>query len=453
MTTVPWVCAQEQGADDRARAGPARSARPSDAQREREQQDRGQEQADRQRDVRREDDGEQRRQVGRSERDRSAACRSGRSNAPRARPTRPRSDRSPISRPCAREGRAARPPRGRRRSPTRAACRRAAAPPTSPSAIAISTDAIRLARTRSNGPSPLGGLPSRARILPREPVAARRWRGSPRPRSGRCRRRGPGAAPSRAAAIERIPEPQPTSRTSRASRQERRGRPSLRARRGTAASSGGARSRRPCRGRARGRRRPAARAMAAPGRPDHDPPPDAEHREVRLPGVGPVRLVDDARLEVADRPQPEGLEVAEAAVRASTTACSTAARRDRRPAAGGRGRWPAGRGRRAPRPSSTSSNAGSTLVPPGATRARISRHGLDGLVVGGDRELEPRARPRRGGLEVDPVERAHRSAGPGVTRGQASRRSARVLGDRLAALGRVLARAARAGASRAWSGR
>ena len=36
---------------------------------------------------------------------------------------------------------------------------------------------------------------------------------------------------------------------------------------------------------------------------------------MRLPGVRPVRLVDDARREVADRPQPERLEMAELAVR------------------------------------------------------------------------------------------------------------------------------------------
>ncbi len=49
-----------------------------------------------------------------------------------------------------------------------------------------------------------------------------------------------------------------------------------------------------------------------PGRPDDEPTADAEHGEMRFPGVRPVGLVDHARLEFADRAQVERLEMARA---------------------------------------------------------------------------------------------------------------------------------------------
>ena len=52
-------------------------------------------------------------------------------------------------------------------------------------------------------------------------------------------------------------------------------------------------------------------AMAPPGRPDDQTSPDAQDREVRLPGFGPVGLVDDPDPQLADRTQAERLEVAE----------------------------------------------------------------------------------------------------------------------------------------------
>ncbi len=51
--------------------------------------------------------------------------------------------------------------------------------------------------------------------------------------------------------------------------------------------------------------------VPAPGRPDDQPAADAQHREIGLPGGGPVLLVDDPGAQLADRPQPERLEVAE----------------------------------------------------------------------------------------------------------------------------------------------
>ena len=56
-------------------------------------------------------------------------------------------------------------------------------------------------------------------------------------------------------------------------------------------------------------------AVPSPRGPDDDALADPQHREVRLPGVRPVRLVDQAGGEVPDGPQAEGLEVAELAVR------------------------------------------------------------------------------------------------------------------------------------------
>ena len=54
-----------------------------------------------------------------------------------------------------------------------------------------------------------------------------------------------------------------------------------------------------------------AGAVPAPGRTDHEPAAHAENREERLPCLGPVRLVDDARPELTDGPQAERLQVAE----------------------------------------------------------------------------------------------------------------------------------------------
>ena len=52
-------------------------------------------------------------------------------------------------------------------------------------------------------------------------------------------------------------------------------------------------------------------AVAPPGRADDQPAADPHDREVRLPGVGPVGLLDDPRAQLADRTQPERLEMTE----------------------------------------------------------------------------------------------------------------------------------------------
>ena len=147
-------------------------------------------------------------------------------------------------------------PRGRRRSRRERGSRRVAARRAAAGASGMSTPAMRFASTTSKGlPSPARGrLPSRARI--RRTSRFRRALASVASTAigigvdaERARR-----AELRTAAIDRIPEPQPTSRTRAPAR--RRDRRAPRARRGTAASSGGGPSRTPCPGRARGRRRP-----------------------------------------------------------------------------------------------------------------------------------------------------------------------------------------------------
>ena len=54
-----------------------------------------------------------------------------------------------------------------------------------------------------------------------------------------------------------------------------------------------------------------ARAVPAPRRTDHEPAAHAENRKVRLPCLGPVRLVDDPGPELTDGPQAERLQVTE----------------------------------------------------------------------------------------------------------------------------------------------
>ena len=124
------------------------------------------------------------------------------------------------------------------------------------------------------------------------------------------------------------------------------GRPAARAPPGTAGSSDGARSRRPCPGSsARTTSSGRARWRRQVG-PDDQPPADAQDREMRLPGLGPVGFVDDAGPQLADRAQPERLQVAEAASTSCAAASASAPVAHR---ARSRGRSPAGPGRPARR--------------------------------------------------------------------------------------------------------
>ena len=98
-----------------------------------------------------------------------------------------------------------------------------------------------------------GTLPLARPDAPRRGGSGARWLPWPRWRSGRCRRRGAEAAPSRTAAMARIPRPAPDVEDARAGQPVAIGqRP--RAPPGRAGSSDGGRSRTPCPGRARGPR-------------------------------------------------------------------------------------------------------------------------------------------------------------------------------------------------------
>ena len=67
------------------------------------------------------------------------------------------------------------------------------------------------------------------------------------------------------------------------------------------------------------------RVVLAPRRPDHQPPADAQHREVLLPGLGPVLLVDNARRQLADSRGWRTPADGPGAARARSTAARSAA--------------------------------------------------------------------------------------------------------------------------------
>ena len=128
--------------------------------------------------------------------------------------------------------------------------------------------------------------------------------------------------------------------------------------------------------------------VASPGRSDDQPPSDAHDREVGLPGIGPVGLLDDPRPQLADRSQPERLEMAErlgdlchGPVGSGPVACRDVGADDRRPA------------RIEPRAQALVDELERGLHR-GPTRRRPPEDladGLDRLDVGLDRQLEPGA--------------------------------------------------------------
>ena len=264
--------------------------------------------------------------------------------------------------------RRARPrPRGRRRSPRRAACRRGRSSAAERRRRAArAAPAMRLARTTSNGRLAARQAALAGRDATRRRRSGARSRSSPRSRSGRCRRRAPTAAPEPHRRDRQDPGPAADVEDARGRRRTPAvGEPLERgeAQPGRRVEPGPERH-------PRVEREDDVVGLAAvppPGRPDHEPPADAQHREVRLPGLGPVGLVDDARRQLADRPQAERLEVAERLGSPRPTAGSTAAavaRRqvgpdDRRP-----GRVDAAR--RGPRrPARTPARRSSRRAPPG----------------------------------------------------------------------------------------
>ncbi len=256
------------------------------------------------------------------------------------------------------------PPPGPRRSPRRAASRRAAGPRPAHRRAPTSSDAMRFASTTSNGPSPLGTLPSRARIMRREAVAARvggarldrdrvdvdrEHLGRAEPRGGDRQDPRAGAHVQHARRPRSRPLPAPITPAVGQPLQGRQAQPRRRMEPRPERHPG-----------VEGEHHVARPApMTPPGGPDDDPPPDPQHREVRLPGLRPVGLVDDrraARSPIGRRPNAWRWPRSR-----STRAHGRRAQPARRRAAeGAHGRAPAVRGRPA-RPAPR---------PPARTRAR-----------------------------------------------------------------------------------
>ena len=123
------------------------------------------------------------------------------------------------------------------------------------------------------------------------------------------------------------------------------------------------------------------RAMAPPRWPDHEAASEAQHREVGLPGLGPVRLMDEPGRQLADRSKAEGLEMAQRLARFRYRPSRCRFVTSRHVCAHD------GRSRRVdPRPKAFVGQLERRLDAraAGCDPAEDLRHGLDGLDVGGD---------------------------------------------------------------------
>ena len=251
---------------------------------------------------------------------------------------------------------------------------------------------MRLASTTSNGGSPLGRLPARARRPAARAGCGGRWRASPRRRSGRCRRRAPSAAPSCSGGDRQDPRAAADVEDARAG-ERARGRRAPRARPGTAASSGGGRSRRPCPGRARGRRRPGRGRW---------------RRQVgRMTSRRPTRRTGKCAFQASAQSSSWTIRVRSSPIGRRPNACRwpSASATLGRGALGGRavarghvgaddrrpGRVDAAR----PGPRRRARTRARRDVPPRRDPAEDLADRLDRLEVGLDRELEPGAAARR----------------------------------------------------------
>ena len=133
-------------------------------------------------------------------------------------------------------------------------------------------------------------------------------------------------------------------------------------------------------------------SVAPPRGPDDQPPPNSENREVALPRLGPILLTHQSRLEIADRSEAKRLQVAKGRSRLGDRSVDS-----RRIQAGEVSPHDG-------RLSRVDDRAQALVAQPeagldaGSTRGKASQDladRFDGLDVGGDRKLDPGARPKR----------------------------------------------------------
>src|SRR4051812_23237244 len=125
--------------------------------------------------------------------------------------------------------------------------------------------------------------------------------------------------------------------------------------------------------------------MLAPRWLDDEPAPHTQHRKVALPCLGPVLLVNEPCLELANRPQPERLQVAKVVAGALDGVAGVGGRRIR--ANGHRPRWVDARGQ----PVVYQIEWCLDRHHPTGGSAQDFAHRLDRFVIGLHRQLDPRA--------------------------------------------------------------
>ncbi len=183
-------------------------------------------------------------------------------------------------------------------------------------ASSTSNEAMRLASTRSKGPHSrhsgvLTGTEPRIAPTRRDKRLRATFAVVESTAIGSVSTPSTERAPRRAAAMARMPEPQPTSSTRAPSTMPVVG-PAIRCPPGTGGWWDGARCRRPCRVECQ-HHVTRLGAMTAPRRPDDQPLGDPQHREVLLPCGRPVFLVDRLHHQLPDGSEPERLEVSQVA--------------------------------------------------------------------------------------------------------------------------------------------
>src|SRR5450759_4545129 len=140
------------------------------------------------------------------------------------------------------------------------------------------------------------------------------------------------------------------------------------------------------------------RPVAAPRGANDHAPPDSQHREMALPRLGPVFLANEARLQLADGPQSEGLEVAQGSRSSADGGLDV-----RRIAAGQVSPHDRRFGRIHDRAESLVGETEARLDAraTGREAGQYLADGLDGLDVGGDRQLNPNPRALGPGVWVE----------------------------------------------------